>query len=47
MSPEGLRDHIRLDRDEVIVEVKAAGFELEEQLDHLPHQYVLVFRASK
>jgi ubiquinone/menaquinone biosynthesis C-methylase UbiE len=43
MTPERLNDHIRLDRDGFAAEIQSAGFRLERQFDHLPHQYVLVF----
>ena len=41
-----LKDHIRLDRDGFAAEIASAGFKLEKQFDHLPHQYVLVFRKN-
>lgn len=43
MSAERLQDHIRLDRDGFAAEILAAGFRLDRQFDHLPHQYVLIF----
>ena len=43
-TDEDLREHVRLDRDEVIREVQAGGFRLVSHFDHLPHLYVLVFR---
>lgn len=42
-SPEEVRRHIRLDRDDVVKEVEAEGFRLTKQSDHLPFMYVLVF----
>lgn len=42
-SPEELRRHIRLDRDDVVKEVEAEGFHLTKQFDHMPFMYVLVF----
>ncbi len=39
--------HIRADRDQVIGEIEAGGFQLAEKRDHIPDsQYVLVFRKS-
>jgi len=46
MSAERLKDHIRLDRDEFAAEIQSAGFRLDRQFDHLPHQYVLVFAKN-
>jgi ubiquinone/menaquinone biosynthesis C-methylase UbiE len=43
MSPERLQQHIRLDRDGFAAEIQSAGFRLDRQFDHLPHQYVLIF----
>jgi ubiquinone/menaquinone biosynthesis C-methylase UbiE len=42
-SPDEVRRHIRLDRDDVVKEVEAQGFELAKQFDHMPFMYVLVF----
>jgi SAM-dependent methyltransferase len=42
-SPEELRRHIRLDRDDVVKEVEAEGFHLTKTFDHMPFMYVLVF----
>ena len=42
-NPEMLRRHIRLDRDDVVKEVRAEGFHLTTQFDHMPFMYVLVF----
>jgi cyclopropane fatty-acyl-phospholipid synthase-like methyltransferase len=42
-SPDAVRRHIRLDRDDVVKEVEAQGFHLTKQWDHLPFMYVLVF----
>lgn len=41
-----LKTHIRLDRDGVVGEVVAHGFNLERSSDHLHHEYVLMFRQS-
>lgn len=41
-----LKIHVRADRDEVIGEVKASGFQLERTFDHLPHLYVAIFRNT-
>lgn len=38
-----LRQHIRLDRDDVVKEVESQGFHLTKQWDHMPFMYVLVF----
>lgn len=46
MSPERLKDHIRLDRDGFAKEIESAGFRLERTFDHLPHQYVLILRKT-
>lgn len=46
-SIEDLREHIRLDRDEVVAEVSAQDFRLVRQFDHLPHEYVLVFEKKR
>lgn len=43
MSEERLKGHIRLDRDGFAAEIESAGFKLERQFDHLPHQYALIF----
>jgi ubiquinone/menaquinone biosynthesis C-methylase UbiE len=42
-SPDEVRRHIRLDRDDVVREVEAQGFHLTKQFDHMPFMYVLVF----
>jgi len=42
-SPDAVRRHIRLDRDDVVKEVEAQGFHLTKQWDHMPFMYVLVF----
>lgn len=42
-----LKSHVRADRDQVIAEVKAEGFRLERSFDHLPHEYVLIFRNGR
>ena len=42
-SPDEVRRHIRLDRDDVVKEVEAEGFDVTKQFDHLPFMYVLVF----
>lgn len=42
-SPEQLRRHIRLDRNDVVKEVEAEGFHLTKTFDHMPFMYVLVF----
>lgn len=39
-----LKSHVRADRDQVIREVTEQGFRLERNFDHLPHEYVLIFR---
>jgi ubiquinone/menaquinone biosynthesis C-methylase UbiE len=46
MSAERLQDHIRLDRDGFAAEIISAGFRLDRQFDHLPHQYVLIFAKN-
>lgn len=38
-----VRQHIRLDRDDVVKEIEAQGFHLRKQWDHMPFMYVLVF----
>jgi ubiquinone/menaquinone biosynthesis C-methylase UbiE len=43
-TAEDLKSHVRADRDEVIREVAARGFRLERHFDHLPHEYILIFR---
>ncbi len=43
---EWRESHIRLDRDGFAAEIASAGFKLERHFDHLPHQYVLVFRKD-
>jgi ubiquinone/menaquinone biosynthesis C-methylase UbiE len=42
-SPDLVRSHIRLDRDDVVKEIEAQGFHLTKQFDHMPFMYVLVF----
>lgn len=42
-----LKSHVRADRDEVIREVTAKGFRLERNFDHLPHEFVLIFRIRR
>lgn len=44
MSEERLKNHIRLDRDGFKAEIEAGGFNFDRTFDHLPHQYVLIFR---
>lgn len=46
MPADRLENHIRLDRDGFADEIRSAGFELDRQFDHLPHQYVLVFKKN-
>ena len=46
MSPERRQNHIRLDRDGFASEIAAAGFRLERKFDHLPYQYVLIFKKD-
>jgi ubiquinone/menaquinone biosynthesis C-methylase UbiE len=46
MTDERLKEHIRLDRDEFAAEIQSAGFGLDRQFDHLPHQYVLIFEKK-
>jgi ubiquinone/menaquinone biosynthesis C-methylase UbiE len=41
-----LKTHVRADRDQVIGEVTANKFRLERTFDHLPHEYVAVFRNA-
>ena len=38
--------HVRADKDEVIREVEANGFQLVSDQDHLPNQYLLLFRKK-
>ena len=45
-SDEWYKNHIRLDRDGFRAEIESAGFEFERTFDHLPHQYVLIFRKK-
>lgn len=44
VSPDLVRRHIRLDRDDVVKEVETQGFHLTKQFDHLSYMYVLVFK---
>lgn len=44
MSEERLKGHIRLDRDGFREEIEAAGFKFDRTFDHLPYQYVLMFK---
>lgn len=44
MSEERRKDHIRLDRDGFKAEIEAVGFKFDRTFDHLPHQYVLIFK---
>ncbi|MDA1316007.1 MAG: methyltransferase domain-containing protein [Acidobacteria bacterium] len=44
MSEERLKNHIRLDRDGFKAEIEAGGFNFDRTFDHLPYQYVLMFR---
>lgn len=46
MTPERLKEHIRLDRDGFAAEIQSVGFRLDRQFDHLPHQYVLIFMKN-
>ena len=46
VSMEKLRSHVRLDRDQVIAQVQEHGFVHEKQFDHLPYQYVAIFRKE-
>ena len=41
-TPDLVRRHIRLDRDDVVKEVEAQGFHLTKQFDHMSFIYVLV-----
>jgi len=41
-----MRSHVRADRDEVIREIEANGFQLEAKHDHASNQYVLLFRKK-
>lgn len=44
MSEERRKNHIRLDRDGFKKEIEAVGFQFDRTFDHLPYQYVLVFK---
>lgn len=44
--PEGPPPAHKLARDQVVHEMDAAGYELQEELKILPYQYFLVFRAA-
>lgn len=44
--PVGPPSSMKLDRQEVIAEFKAAGFRLATSYDFLPHQYFLVFERA-
>ena len=44
MSEERRKNHIRLDRDGFKAEIEAVGFKFDRTFDHLPHQYVLIFK---
>jgi ubiquinone/menaquinone biosynthesis C-methylase UbiE len=41
-----LKAHVRADRDQVIREVTATKLQLERTFDHLPHEYVAIFRNA-
>lgn len=41
-------EHIRLDKDDVVKEVEAAGFQLVESIEHVPgKQYIAIFTARR
>lgn len=44
MSEERRKNHIRLDRDGFRNEIESVGFKFDRTFDHLPYQYVLMFR---
>ena len=44
MSEERRKNHIRLDRDGFKAEIESVGFKFDRTFDHLPYQYVLIFR---
>jgi ubiquinone/menaquinone biosynthesis C-methylase UbiE len=44
--PEGPPPDHKLAREQVVEEMRAAGFVLADDIDVLPYQYVLVFRAA-
>ena len=46
-SLDQIRRHIRLDRDDVVKEVKPQGFRLTKQFDHFSFMYVLVFEKRQ
>lgn len=46
-APEVLRRHIRADRDDFAGEIAVEGFRLVKKFDHLPHEYVLVFKKEE
>lgn len=45
--PVGPPVRMKLSREEVVAEMKAAGFALEKEHDLLPHQYFLEFRRAQ
>jgi ubiquinone/menaquinone biosynthesis C-methylase UbiE len=45
--PVGPPVRMKLSREEVIAEMKAAGFALDKEHDFLPHQYFLEFRRAQ
>ena len=44
MSEERRKNHIRLDRDGFKKEIESVGFQFDRTFDHLPYQYVLMFK---